>query len=623
MTDLGTKRCFRLPMLAAALFLALTGHPAFGLRIDRYEGCGELCREGFWQEADAQEVASALDDNPLALQFLRTILWHAVEAKDPVAVAELLRAGAPPNARRDRHGGEFILNAAVRLDDKVVLALLEGGAFPNVADEHGWTVLHSAVKLRRTGAVAALLDAGADPRAADEQGVLPLDLIRPEDVGHGGAARDIHELLRSASSPSPRCGALCDVLFWKTATTGQIRNAAASSAMRPVPGGGPLHAALSAGRELEVVALLLDLGVDPNGRNASDDTPLHAAARVPSGADALRLLLDRGAILNAVNESDQTALHVAAARAATVENMRVLLDAGANPDSLAGYTLTHTPRELAAMHPEGTDAADLILEYRGTREFGNVLFDMLLAASGSGHPETVELLVGQGADPTEGNIFGNTPLHMAARAGNLGTMRALLEFDADPNWSKYDRVAILSGEGERPLHAAVGHPQAVALLLQHGANPNGRVPTTGNTALHLAAVECDVASLALLLEHGAEPNARNGYDQTPLHDAVAAAGVLKNALLRPHELLDQCEWDQSGMDREACEDRVAVQVRGWHETLAQCRDNIPTLIRYGADPNAGGEFGLEADVTPLDLAERYGLEDPVMKMMRDADRIAP
>ena len=179
MTVLGTKRCFRLQALATVLLVALTGHPAFGLRFDPYAGCGNLCREGFWQGADAQDVASALDDNPQALQFLRTMLWHAVEAVNPVAVAELLRAGAPPNARKDRHGGEFILNAAVRLDDEVVAALLEAGALPNVADEHGWTVLHSAVNLHRIGAVAALLEAGADPRAADEGGVLPLDVIRP------------------------------------------------------------------------------------------------------------------------------------------------------------------------------------------------------------------------------------------------------------------------------------------------------------------------------------------------------------------------------------------------------------------------------------------------------------
>ena len=197
-------------------------------------------------------------------------------------------------------------------------------------------------------------------------------------------------------------------------------------------------------------------------------------------------------------------------------------------------------------------------------------------------------------------------------------MRVLLEYGADPNWSKYDRVSFLSGEGERPLHAAVGHPRAMALLLQHGANPNGRVPMTGKTALHLAAEECNATSLVLLLEQGAEPNARNGYDQTPLHDAVAGAGILRNSLPRPHELLDQCKTAKSGTDREACVHSAAARVRGWRETLAQCRDNIATLIRYGADPDAGGEFGLEADVTPLDLAERYGLERPVLQMMRDA-----
>ena len=133
---------------------------------------------------------------------------------------------APPNARKDGHSGEFILNAAARLDGRLVLALLEAGAFPNVADEHGWTALHSAVEMRRTGAVAALVEAGADPRAGSDLGVKPIDLIRPEDAGHGEVARDIRDLLYSAYSRRPSCGAPCDAQFWKTATPRQIRNSA-------------------------------------------------------------------------------------------------------------------------------------------------------------------------------------------------------------------------------------------------------------------------------------------------------------------------------------------------------------------------------------------------------------
>lgn len=71
------------------------------------------------------------------------------------------------------------------------------------------------------------------------------------------------------------------------------------------------------------------------------------------------------------------------------------------------------------------------------------------------------------------------------------------------------------------VHRAVkeGNADAVALLLQHGADVNVR-DATGSTPLHYAAAKKDARTERLLLEHGAEVNCANGEGDTPLHEIM-------------------------------------------------------------------------------------------------------
>ena len=72
-------------------------------------------------------------------------------------------------------------------------------------------------------------------------------------------------------------------------------------------------------------------------------------------------------------------------------------------------------------------------------------------------------------------------LYAAASRGQVGLMKQLLEQGADPNWADED--------GQTPIWVACwnGHPKAVELLAQSGANLN---PTTrsGITPLIQAAI---------------------------------------------------------------------------------------------------------------------------------------
>ena len=192
-------------------------------------------------------------------------------------------------------------------------------------------------------------------------------------------------------------------------------------------------------------------------------------------------------------------------------------------------------------------------------------------------------------------------------ADPVATARRLLLRAADPNWSKYDGPAVLSGEGERPLHVAVHFPEVVKLLLEHGADPDGRMPFTGTTPLHLAAGSCEAASLALLLARGPDPNARDEHGDTPLTHAVrrvANAGTVEWETWRKI-----CEANTSWEDPERC---IAVNHREYvrkYEPREECEEIVSTLMRHGARTDIPGYGGYP----PLEQAWLLGLEDEALR----------
>jgi hemoglobin len=104
-----------------------------------------------------------------------------------------------------------------------------------------------------------------------------------------------------------------------------------SLAPRRFAGNTLLHFAAGAGC-LEIVALLLRLGVDPNIQGRGDHTPLYRVANEcasETGPEVVRALVRAGADVNACGGVTRaTALHMAARRG-HVEIARALLDSGA------------------------------------------------------------------------------------------------------------------------------------------------------------------------------------------------------------------------------------------------------------------------------------------------------
>jgi ankyrin repeat protein len=176
------------------------------------------------------------------------------------------------------------------------------------------------------------------------------------------------------------------------------------------------------------------------------------------------------------------------------------------------------------------------------------------------HPSIVALLLEKGADANGTRADGRwNPLEQAARDKDIESMRLLLQFGADPN---IGRALAASAHG--------GYEDAVRLLLESGANPEGNKKWLGQSALAEGAKY--PAIVALLLQKGANPNAMDAFFCfSPLASAARARSVESLRLMFAH-----------GGDA-----RRVDPVRGnvLHAAL-ECSDAecCRELLAHGADP---------------------------------------
>ncbi|KTD22165.1 Ankyrin repeats (3 copies) [Legionella lansingensis] len=159
----------------------------------------------------------------------------------------------------------------------------------------------------------------------------------------------------------------------------------------------------------------------------------------------------------------------------------------------ANYDKTNTWLHELALHNDSVPFVEKMLKEETTRE--------LISAS----------LESQ-------DVNGDTPLHFAARYGNLELLTLLL--------STFPNVEpILNEQGNSWIHElAEYHPDQLTLI-QSGLIPKQALTIkndNGNTCLHLLARQGDADTLATLLALGVDATARNNQGQSFLHLASFA-----------------------------------------------------------------------------------------------------
>ena len=112
------------------------------------------------------------------------------------------------------------------------------------------------------------------------------------------------------------------------------------------------------------------------------------------------------------------------------------------------------------------------------------------------------------------NKYGESPLHVAVKRGDLDKVRSLLLEGADVNSKDH--------AGWRPIHEAMREGDnalnIIRLLVEHNANINA-LSDSGSTALHDAAAYMSEEIIEYLIKSGADPAIENLDGKTPLHIA--------------------------------------------------------------------------------------------------------
>ena len=313
----------------------------------------------------------------------------------------------------------------------------------------------------------------------------------------------------------------------------------------------PLGQAAEAG-QVRVAAFLLDHGADtekPSRTGPGSLTPLMLAARAGHNT-MVQLLLGRGANVNAANPNGFTALHFAVERGfSTVTETLLASNANANAGcmkysfatTLGGHQTTSiTPLQLAANNGN-LALVEMLLAHDAKADAANSDGGTALSLAAAGHAPEVRTLLAAGAKPALADVDGNTPLHVAARENANEAARDLLAHGAP--------VDAQNRSGATPLTFAVlrNHPEMVETLLQSNANPN--LPSSDSQHLPFQYLDSSIAFLpiayavrfsdqilALLLDHGAEPEARaDSREPRPLLQAVELGNAKAVELLLQHK----------------------------------------------------------------------------------------
>lgn len=377
-------------------------------------------------------------------------IYEAIDKGDQAEVRRMLDLGADPNG--ELMGGMTPLDLAiVRGKEAIARTLLDRGAhFKSARGRTG--PLHRAVMLNRVSIVEALLRLGADPNGTDEQGMAPLLIAADRN------AADVIEPLIAAGASV-------------TATANQNGTALHLAAARNNP---------------KIVDLLAKHGAKVDVTELNGLTPLMVAC-ITGSTEAGEALLRHGANPNLV-------VTKSVADSVTAQMFLGTTPLQQNTRSTAGL--------LVPLLEAGAD--------RSVRdEGGNTVLHLACLRLHS--KESIERLIALGLDPKARNRAGETPLHVAARAGNRFAIPALLAAGAD--------VDARDGHGQTPLHklSALLLPVTAFLLLDAGADPEIK-DDQGRTALDIAKAQRETTVPALPM--GAPGVAGGGFPVTPGHEDV-------------------------------------------------------------------------------------------------------
>jgi uncharacterized protein len=286
---------------------------------------------------------------------------------------------------------------------------------------------------------------------------------------------------------------------------------------------------------------LLKAGADPNATlTPAADTALMMAART-GAAGALRVLMEAGADVNAKETWGGTTALMWAVTEGHTEAARILIAGGADVNARSNYVAAANGRGFEGRTPVANRAEPKV------EEFASGWLTPLLLAAREGDVGLVRVLVDAGADVNAVAGDGKTPLAVSIFNGNYDVASELVDRKADVNKADAQRFTPLFwAVDRRNMETAPNFPWMVTAdplplvrkLLDAGANPNAIVNNTPRarmregsprivfaTALMRAAFAADLELVTLLLDRGADPKIVSRDGETMVSAAAGLAFI--------------------------------------------------------------------------------------------------
>jgi ankyrin repeat protein len=432
-------------------------------------------------------------------------LLDAVRRGDTASVAVMLKQAADVN-QLEPDGTTALHWAAHRNDLKTAELLIRSGAKATAVNLYGVTAISEAAAQGNAAMLETLLNAGADANTASPEGETVL--MTAARAGNPDAVR---VLVRHGAVIDAREG-------WKGQTA--LMWAAA-------------------GNHPEVVKILIDHKADINARSnvwpeevkrpsngnlvskrpKGGLTPLLYAAREGS-LESARVLANAGANLNLTEPDGITPLIMAIINA-HYDLAGFLLESGANPNVADkwGRTALYAAIDMNSLQPSATRPAPKTFDTL----IGLDVARLALKRGASPNPQLLEALPGRSLSDDSDPVLrgGTTPFLRAAKTGDIGGMKLLLEHGADPNITTRDHTtALMSAAGLGWKYGDSSIPesdalQSVKLCLELGINVNA-VNEKNQTALHGAADRGADRIVQYLAENGAKLDVKDQKGLTPL-----------------------------------------------------------------------------------------------------------
>lgn len=494
---------------------------------------------------------------------MRTLYGIALSAASLVLPLALFAARSP------------IADAAMDGDKTALQSLLDHKADVNAPQLDGATAIQWAAYHDDLAMADLLIASHANLKAANREGATALSL-----AALNGSAPMIAKLLKAGADANEKGP------HGETALMFASRNG-----------------------NVEAITMLLDHKADVNAKEALRGTTALMWAAEQGHSVAAKILIDHGAVVGAVSSPDSKGGTAYLAppiqsrlRSAQGSGGLGTRGTGARAGAGQGGRAGGSRPVAAAADGSGEDVVAVADAAAAAAAFGRQQntdgggLTALVYAARQGDLETVKVLVEAGADVNQTTKYGWTPLLTATQNRNYKIAQFLLERGANPNiannggWSPLyiatDNRNIEGGDYPVPA-PDMDHLEYIKLLLEKGANPNGRVcgvkstPAQcvgdstetrtiftmqwlyedGATAFWRAAQSGDVTLMKLLLDKGADPKIATAHNVTPL---AVASGI---------------GWVE-GITFE------------WSE--ANNREAVKLCLDLGIDPNAADDEGRTA-----------------------------